>query len=78
MKKILIAITAGAFFFSCEKDPESGESMKETDLLLETAAQQRGMNREDFMKTLVNTGKFTAQQNVFFLVPWLLTFQRSG
>lgn len=54
------------FFFACEKNSATSSLLTEADGLLATAAQQRNVSKEDFMKTLVDKAKFTAQQNVFF------------
>ncbi len=54
-------------FLACKKNKENNSAyIKEADELLATAAQQRGVSKEDFMKTLVDKGKFTSEQNVFF------------
>jgi hypothetical protein len=42
------------------------ESLKEVEGLLASAAKERNVSKEEFMKTLVDVDKFTAQQNVFF------------
>ena len=53
-------------FLACKKNKENNRAyIKEADELLATAAQQRGVSKEDFMKTLVDKGKFTSKQNVF-------------
>jgi len=66
MKKIPIILFVLAFILSCKKTPIKPDSLKEVDILLTTAAQQRKISKEDFMKTLVDTKKFTSEQNVFF------------
>jgi hypothetical protein len=54
-------------FLACKKNKENNSAyIKEADEILATAAQQRGVSKEDFMKTLVDKGKFTSEQNVFF------------
>jgi len=53
-------------FLACKKNKENNSAyIKEANELLATAAQQRGVSKEDFMKTLVDKGKFTSKQNVF-------------
>lgn len=68
MKKVILLILVSTIFISCKKNSETAisENLKEADGLLATAAQQRNISKEEFMKTLVDIGKFTAQQNVFF------------
>lgn len=58
-------------FSSCKKNENptqdsSSAALKEADVLLEAAAQQRNVSKEDFIKTLTDVKKFTAEQNVFF------------
>ncbi|MEJ7740821.1 MAG: hypothetical protein WKF97_25670 [Chitinophagaceae bacterium] len=67
MKKILVIIFVSAFFLSCHKTPDETmhDSLKEVDELLATAAKQRNVSKEDFMKTLVDVTRFTSAQNVF-------------
>ena len=53
-------------FLACKKNKENNSAyIKEANELLATAAQQRGVSKEDFMKTLVDKGKFNSKQNVF-------------
>lgn len=75
MKSSIRLFTGFAFailiFLACKKNvndnqQDSNAALKEVNTLLETAAQQRNVSKEDFMKTLVDRGKFTAEQNVFF------------
>jgi hypothetical protein len=68
MKKLLSLLFVSAFFLSCEKnsDEPMSDSMKEVDALLTTAAQQRNISKEAYMKMLVDDTKFSAAQNVFF------------
>lgn len=65
MKKILIIIVVCAFFLSCKKNPVETNSLREIHELLATAAQQRNVSKEKFMKTLVDVNRFTSEQNVF-------------
>ncbi len=54
-------------FLACKKNAlTTTNGLIEADQLLATAAQQRNVSKEDFMKTLVDKAKFTAAQNVFF------------
>ncbi len=54
-------------FFACKKTSQATkDGLSEANELLATAAQQRNVSKEDFMKTLVDKAKFTAAQNVFF------------
>ncbi len=49
-----------------KKCTDNTNGLIEADQLLATAAQQRNVSKDDFMKTLVDKAKFTAAQNVFF------------
>jgi hypothetical protein len=49
-----------------DNQQNSNAALNEVNTLLETAAQQRNVSKEDFMRTLVDKDKFTAEQNVFF------------
>ncbi len=72
MKSTKILLTGFALvmliFSACKKNSDTGMAayISEADGLLATAAQQRNVSKEDFMKSLVNVSKFTADQNVFF------------
>ncbi len=76
MKKIPIILFVLAFILSCKKTPIKPDSLKEVDILLTTAAQQRKISKEDFMKTLVDTKKFTSEQNVFFPSALAIDFKK--
>ena len=68
--KILIPVFASLMliFSACKKNSDAGMAayINEADGLLATAAQQRNVSKEEFMNSLVNVSKFTADQNVFF------------
>ncbi len=78
MKTSIRVFTGLAFailiFLACKKNAQTTNGknaqttngLTEADQLLATAAQQRNVSKEDFMKTLVDKAKFTAAQNVFF------------
>ncbi|HLL42843.1 MAG TPA: hypothetical protein VK369_06865 [Segetibacter sp.] len=75
MKISFLLVLLSTLLFGCKKvydhyNPDKDKSegnaaLKEVNILLETAAQQRNVSKEDFMKTLVDKGRFTAEQNVF-------------
>ncbi len=54
-------------FSACKKNPDATmpDSLKEADELLSGAARQRNISKEDFMKMLVDSKRFTREQNVF-------------
>jgi len=56
------------FFAACKKNPDAPmhDSLKEADELLATAAQQRNISKEEFVKILIDDKRFNAKQNVFF------------
>lgn len=68
MKTSIRVFTGLAFailiFLAC-KNAQTTNGLTEADQLLTTAAQQRNVSKEDFMKNLVDKAKFTAAQNVF-------------
>jgi len=63
----LIFALAILIFTACKKssDAPMQNNLKEADELLATAARQRNISKEDFMKILIDDKRFSAQQNVF-------------
>jgi len=72
MNLLIRSFTGFAFatlmFASCKKNPDAPvqDSLKEADELLTTAAKERNISKEDFMKILINDKRYSAEQNVFF------------
>ncbi len=72
VKKLIYLAVFALTISGCINDDNSSfpdirsENLKEADVLLAMAAKERNVSTEEFMKTLVDVGKFTAEQNVFF------------
>jgi hypothetical protein len=64
------------FFIPEDKVSEQADKLKEAEGLLATAAQQRNISKEDFMKILVDDKRFNSKQNVFMTSPLAIDFKK--
>lgn len=91
IKKILLGFAFFTSIFalnSCDKiqgdinqenkvsEQTETDKLKEAEGLLATAAQQRNVSKEDFMKTLVDDKRFNSKQNVFLTSPLAIDFKK--